>query len=534
MKLKKLLFSAAAVVCMCVCLCTSVFAADLDDTRFKDKTWDQVIEEFLAAHNVEPEQVTIGYYNTVTGEEHYLNKDTLMYGASMAKLPTNMLYAERISKGEMTMETKVGGTPYHFLLRASLVNSDNPAMDTMVRDLGGGNYSEFRKKILPYIGVELEDATPEFLARNFFTPEQILYCLKLLYGNADRFPGVEYQITMASPYDYFKQNQPPYTIAHKYGWYTDNGTTYLNDSAIVYTHDPILIVMFTANVKEARQLLADYCSLMCDYAQYHRTLRYTEQASEHTGFSVPTDLEFLSAEAADSVVSSELPQWQYIVVGVGGVLFLIAFIVLFRKFFLGFFLLLIALATIAVGCAPTALAYYAEQENTAKQIINSFSEAFHTESRGMEYLTHCDTAMAHTDRSDSDAIIVQNISDSFSLKFNSAKRVGNYLEVSATATKVDLDAVSAALNDSLKSDLKTVVKDLDLIVLFDKEGNFLPETMNTVLQNSFDTAMEGWNDCLRTEDVTLHLSLDIEESIMAMQPVWKIITDDALLSAVNY
>ena len=533
MKLKKLLTTVAMLLCMSVCLCTSVFAADLDDIRFKDKTWEQVMEELLAAHNVDASQVTVGYYNTVTGEEHYINKDTLMYGASMAKLPTNMLYAERISKGEMTMETKIGGTPYHFLLRASLVNSDNPAMETMVRDLGGGSYAEFRKKILPYIGVELEDATPEFLARNFFTPEQILFCLKQLYGNSERFPGIEYQITMASPYDYFKQNQPPYTIAHKYGWYTDNGTTYLNDSAIVYTHDPILIVMFTANVKEARQLLADYCSLMCDYAQYHRTLRYVEQSSEHTGFSVPQTLEFISAENTETV-SSELPRWQYITVGVGCVLLIIGLLILFRKFLLGLFLILVALITIAVGGAPTGLVYYAVQENVPEQVISSFSTAFHSESRGIEHLTVCDSAMAHTDDSDKNALILQKISDSFSLQFDSAKPVGNAIEVTATATKVNLDALSDALNTSWVPDLKAAVKDLDLIVLFDKEGNYLPETLNSVLQNSFDAAMEDWNSYLYTEEVTLYLTLSIEDTIREMKPVWKIVTDDALLSAINY
>ena len=280
MKLKKILLSAVVLLCMTVCLCTSAFAADWDDPRFKDKTWDEIMEQFFADHNVAPDQVTAGYYNTVTGEEHYHNKDTLMYGASMAKLPTNMLYAERISKGEMEFSTKIGGTHYQNLQYLSLVNSDNPAMDTMVRDLGGGSYAAFRKTILPYIGVAEEDATSDFLARNFFTPEQILHCLKLLYGNEEKYPGVEYCMTLASPYDYFKQNQPPYVVAHKYGWYTDNGITYLNDSAIVYTTEPILIVMFTANVKNNREVLADYCSLMCDYAQYSRLHRYVEEANE--------------------------------------------------------------------------------------------------------------------------------------------------------------------------------------------------------------------------------------------------------------
>ena len=199
MKLKKLLLSAAVMLCMSICLCTSALAVDLEDSRFKDKSWDEIMEQFLADHDVTADQVTAGFYNTVTEEEHYWNKDTLMYGASMAKLPTNMLYAERISNGEMEFTTKIRGTHYQNLQYLSLVNSDNPAMDTMVRDLGGGSYSNFRKAILPYIGVSVEEATSDFLARNFFTPEQIMYSLKLLYGNAEKYPGVVYCMTVASP-----------------------------------------------------------------------------------------------------------------------------------------------------------------------------------------------------------------------------------------------------------------------------------------------------------------------------------------------
>ena len=138
MKLQKLILSVAAVICTSLCLCSAARAVDLNDERFSGKTWDEVMTDFLAEHETDASQVTAGYYNTVTGEEYYLNPDQLMYGASVAKLPTNMLYAERVYNGEMTMETLIRGNRYELLQRLSLVNSDNPAMETMVKDLGGG------------------------------------------------------------------------------------------------------------------------------------------------------------------------------------------------------------------------------------------------------------------------------------------------------------------------------------------------------------------------------------------------------------
>lgn len=55
-------------------------------------------------------------------------------------------------------------------------------------------------------------------------------------------------------------------------------TQYINDCAIVYTDEPIVIVMFTLSPPKPYDALADYCSLMADYAQYHTELRRAEEA----------------------------------------------------------------------------------------------------------------------------------------------------------------------------------------------------------------------------------------------------------------
>lgn len=533
MKLKKLLLSAAVMVCISICLCTSVLAVDPEDSRFKDKTWEQIMEQFLADHNVEADQITAGFYNTVTEEEHYWNKDTLMYGASIAKLPTNMLYAERISNGEMELKTQIRGIPYQNLQYLSLVNSDNPAMDTMVKDLGGGNYANFRKAILPYIGVSEEEATSEFLARNFFTPEQILYCLKLLYGNDEKYPGVEYCMTLASPYDYFKQNQPPYVIAHKYGWYTDNGTTYLNDSAIVYTPDPILIVMFTANVENNRAVLADYCSLMCDYAEYSRLTRYIDECYERTDLTLELHPEFISVSSPETVPTEYFP-WQIYVVGAGCALLVIALLVLTRKKLLGLLLILLALAVIVAGGGPTELAVLAIREHTAEQVVSDFEEAFRTDSRGIAYLTHCDSAMAHSDGTDMQIIVTNKVAESFDLSIGKAVRSANHIAVPVTVTKVDLEALQTDLQSAWEPHLTALLKETALNDLYNEDGTYNLTLLEQAHQAGFEELMDRWEEYLYTEDTTLHLELNYTKSLTAQSPVWEIITDKNFLSMVNY
>ena len=533
MKLQKLILSVAAVICTSLCLCSAARAVDLNDERFSGKTWDEVMTDFLAEHETDASQVTAGYYNTVTGEEYYLNPDQLMYGASVAKLPTNMLYAERVYNGEMTMETLIRGNRYELLQRLSLVNSDNPAMETMVKDLGGGVYAEFRKQILPYIGLTEEEADESFLARNFFSSKQIMYTLKLLYSDPDRYPGVVDCLLQASPYDYFKGNQPPYTIAHKYGWYTDNGVQYLNDSAIVYTDDPILLVMFTGNVKEARQFLADYCSLMCDYAQYQRTLRYSNEARELTDLSVDDELTFLSVDKPETLSWEYYGYavWQLIPLGIGCVLLIIALVLLAKKKLWSLLIMLLAAGCIVVGGGPTELAHLAVQNGDAVKIVEDFADAFHdSNSRGAKYLTDLDSAMASFDSEDVQSTVINKISDTFDLKIGKAVRSGNYVAVPVTATKVDLEAINNDLNTLWEPELEALLQTADLETLYDEDGLFVSDTMDAAHQAVLDTVLNNWDNYLVTEEATLHLTLALD----GIDLTWKIVTDEAFLDLVNY
>ncbi len=78
---------------------------------------------------------------------------------------------------------------------------------------------------------------------------------------------------------FFNYHEQKYAVAHKYGYLSDPnyGKRYQNDCAIVYTDEPIAIVMFTDNSPDSDNALADYCTLMADYAQSH--LKSTASAS---------------------------------------------------------------------------------------------------------------------------------------------------------------------------------------------------------------------------------------------------------------
>ncbi len=529
MNFKKLLLSAVTALCMSALLCTGALAVDLDDARFAGKTWEEVFSDFLTQQNVDPAKVTAGYYNTVTGEEYYHNKGTLMYGASVAKLPTNMVFAERIYNGEMDWDTLIGGTRYETVQKLTLINSDNPAQAAMVQKLGGGNYANFRKTILPYLGLTEEDVDSKFLARNWFAPEHILSCLKQLYGNAERFPGVEECMKQAHQYDFFCGNQPPYTIAHKYGWYNDNGTEYVNDSAIVYTDDPILLVMFTASVgQKARAFLADYCSLMIDYTQYQRAIRYRDTALSLPEMSIPTQLSYIvSSPPADT--PSGYATWQPAVLGVGALMLIIAVILLISKKWWTLLFLLLGLALGAVSIAPTAFAYYSVEEGYARQVIADFDAAF-ADNYGVDYLAHYDNTKDPVSGSNMPSTILNKVTESFEVQADSVRVAGNYPAVEVTYRKADLQAINDALQPAWEA---TVLSDLaaaNVTDLFDTDGNFNTSITDRASEAALNAVLDSWEDYMVTETTTLHLTIGLD----GYMPTWKIVCNDAFLDMVNY
>ncbi len=254
---------------------------DLEDERFAGKTWDEVVEEFLQSWGTDPKDVGLGYYNTVTGEEHYLNPDEYRITASMYKVPLNMVFLDRLSKGEMDWDTNVSGYRYEDVLEQTIVHSNNDIARNMVKwELGNGNWQAGRRIIAPYCGLDPENVDWKFQENNYSTPRQMIYCLRLLYENPDRFPRLVETMQRAEPTEYFKRREHRFNIAHKYGFLSTDYHLYMNDCGIAFTDDPILLVLFTDNVTKAYDVMTEFCTLMCDYAQYRHALRLKAEAEE--------------------------------------------------------------------------------------------------------------------------------------------------------------------------------------------------------------------------------------------------------------
>ena len=292
MKRIRQLLCVLAVFCLLLSLAPAALAAErspegqaaLYDALYKDKTWEEVVTAFLEKYNLDPEDantITLGYYNTVTGEEHYLHPDQYMVSGSMYKVPLNMAFAEKVANGELEWDTAYGSYRLSALRDETIIYSNNDLSKTLWTILSNGQgYHRYREIIAPYMGEDPETVDQKYYENNFFTARQMIYCLKLLYDNPERFPTIVETMQQAEPNKYFKLREKRFDIAHKYGFLVTDYHQYINDCGIAFTDDPILLVIFTDNVAKAYPVITEYATLMCDYAQYHTALRLAEEQAE--------------------------------------------------------------------------------------------------------------------------------------------------------------------------------------------------------------------------------------------------------------
>lgn len=274
MRIKRLT-SFLVILCLLMALPCLAFAEGESD--FEGKSWDDVIQTLLTKYGAEENNVALGYINLVTGEEHYYNGDKYMVSGSMFKVPLNMYYARMVSQGEMDWDTLVYGVKYEWLMEDSIVNSNNDYAEILWRNLGQGNYNSYRRAIAPLMGEDADTVDYKFYENNFFTPQQMIYCLKLLYDQQEQFPRIIETMQQAEPENYFKLHENRFDIAHKYGFLQEEYHAYVNDCGLAFTDDPIAIVIFTDNAPKAYELITEYCTLMCDYTQYNTALRLDEE-----------------------------------------------------------------------------------------------------------------------------------------------------------------------------------------------------------------------------------------------------------------
>lgn len=503
--------------------------------RFEGKSWEEVVGEFLSSRDIDPDNVTLGYKNTVTGEEHYHNPDQYMDAGSLYKVPLNMWFAERIYTGELTWESIVAGTTCDRLQEWTIVHSDNNFAQYMWNHIGG--YHRYRTEICPYMGVDPDTVEDKYYQNNFFTARQMIHCLNLLCTENERFPGIVDNMLLAEPENYFNYKPQPFPVAHKYGYNSEGWHLYLNDSAIVYTDEPIVIVMFTDSIGEPYEALADFCTLMCDYTQYHieerlrqEALEAERKAAEEAERKAAEEAAAAARQQSETITEASDPSGRK---GVGNIKALLIALVL---------TILVVIATIsfigrvarnsedekingfwgviAVLVSGAALllsivgmtfgTLVAKPSGDPLETVNGFFNSIQDGNyeKAYSYLADYQSlGLENQANGEIGASMQQAMRDSYSFKPE-----GNCVVDGLDATQsvqiryLDLDSFSAQLEQLTNESLQQIVADLPRNEIYDENDKYLPSVTDAAYSMAVDSLLGHVEDYYKTTVVKLELS----------------------------
>ena len=496
-------------------------------------SWDALLERLLEKYETDSDHVGIGYYHPRTGEEHYINADRYLVSASMFKVPLNMILADRVSSGEMEMDTDIWGMPYRWYQYRTIVHSDNERSVDLMNYMGG--YAEFKRLQVPYLGNNPEeDLGWSYQIENYYNPREFIHLLRMLYEEPERFPGILENMLEAEPYSYFHQYERRYPIAQKYGFVGQEENwvyhTYINTCGIVYTEDPFLLVVFTDNVGNAYDLISECCTVMCDYtnllsakadeqearekeellaqqaadqAVFDRTLQQLSAhlKEEESASSLLSPVAAVSAGAAEktsrfhmSVVSSVILLWIAIAMIAG-------FVIIFRHNMAGkinAFWAVIAILLAGGGLALCVVGMnfgmvYAKPEGNPQETVTAFFDSLIAGDYPAAYAclnNYSSLGLENTPDSEESRILLEALKESYGYTLRGEAEINGMNAVQkVSVVALNLKAIRSEAEGKLEDILQEMVDTHQRKELYDAEGNYLPSVTDAVTLRSLLEAL---------------------------------------------
>ncbi|MBZ9636954.1 serine hydrolase [Clostridium sp. FP1] len=219
-------------------------------------------------------KVGLVYYDIESENFIEINQDKQFVAASTIKVPINMLMYDMIQEGKIDINEKLifkecdyeegagelQGTdlskPIELktLSDYSIIYSDNIAINMILRKVGDENKCKYIEKIVGHPTVHSENNT---------TPKDSFKILEKLYLNLDNNKYYSDLIETMKKTDYHDRIDkyiPKGIVAHKIG---DFGEC-VNDIAIVSKDDPYILVVFTEELPNADETIAQVSKMIYD------------------------------------------------------------------------------------------------------------------------------------------------------------------------------------------------------------------------------------------------------------------------------
>ena len=248
---------------------------EVPTTPTEDEEIKTLIAEIKTANNLKAYNFAFFYYNPQTQKYYFDNQDKYFKGASTVKVPVAMIYYDKIRNGELTEESTLqytsddyeagGGTtaskykvgnyiPISFLLEQSIINSDNTAVNILIDGIG---YRKCRELMAQYSD---EEFIADFYTSNLTKASFGFDIINHIYQNQENYQELIGYMKQSSFGEYLKKYITEYDVAHKYGSYAGN----VHDYGIVFADSPYLIGVYTQNVPNADELIANISRQVLD------------------------------------------------------------------------------------------------------------------------------------------------------------------------------------------------------------------------------------------------------------------------------
>lgn len=223
------------------------------------------VEAIFAQYGVNGWQTAVGFYYSGTGDTYFYRGDSWIYSASLYKVPLYMALDNDAADGKI-LET--GTVPTLSTLDAYrdrvLINSVNSTAHLLMDHFAS---REECRKAYRSVSTLPEDYYQDcFYRQSYFTARFMTDVMAWLYNHSE-----EYAKTLDSLYrsplraDLASVGEN-YTIAQKYGDYTNQNVDVHHVAAIIDTPTPIVVVVMTEWMPKHRSVMNAIATMLTDYA----------------------------------------------------------------------------------------------------------------------------------------------------------------------------------------------------------------------------------------------------------------------------
>ena len=542
MKILKKAIAAAAALTLCLSLGFSALADGDDDALYAGKTWEEVVDRVLEECDVSRDHITAGYCNLVTGEEHYINGDEYKTAASMYKLPLNMYFTDLIQSGQFDWDSYYPNVTYEYVRDASLIYSDNDWSMFLWSSSVIGGYSKFRELTAPYMGVDLNDVPDNYYSDNIYTARQFINCLKLLYNEQDRFPGIIETMQQTEQERFFMLREPRFKIAHKYGYVSENGHSFMNDCGLAFTSQPIALVMFTDNVDNAEELLTAYCTAVCEYTNYTVANPPATPTPEPTAEPTPTVPAVTASAEPTPVPATPEPEPAKTATPFAAFLFIALFLAggvigaikLKKKYNASLTLTLITVLLCAAGMLLAVAGCFggtviAKPTGEPQDAVTGFFDSLIAGNYTAAYdrvRDYTSLGLENEPSTESGKMAYAALHASYGYELIGSAEVDKLDAAQKVSfTYLSLPALEAAVADETQTQLKHLVQQLPSSEVYDQNNNYLPEVTERAYLQALELVLEHAADYYTTEEISLALNYTDGR--------WQLIMNNSLLKALN-